>query len=151
MASAAATTEQANRLSYLADCAEASEGDRILDRDIEIEIQNLHGRGHDDPRDNITARKVLISHGAQPHNYEIVAFSGISLRTPLEYTAHVEAAMSLVPEGMILRQYKAGKLVPHMWEVSVGPDNGGFIGNSDHSSACALTAACLRALAKVAA
>lgn len=125
----------------------ASCSDRELDRDIEIAIQNLNGRGYEDARDNITARKVLISHGAQPHNYEVVAFSGISLRTPLNYTGSWDAARSLIPEGMILRSYTADRLVPHTCEVSRGPGNGGWIGYSDYASELALASAALRALA----
>lgn len=84
-------------LLQLAERCEAAEGpDRELDRDIEIAIQNLNGRGHDDPRDDITARQVLVSHGAKLHNYEIVAFSGISLHTPRAYTASIDDALKLV-------------------------------------------------------
>lgn len=125
-------------------CEKASEPDRELDRDIEIAIQNNAGRGHNDPRDNFTAQKVRVSHGAQPFHYEIAAFSGISLHAPGEYTASIDAAMALIPAGMILRRYVASALVPHSCEVSRAPHNGGWDGNSDHSFPLALCAAALR-------
>jgi hypothetical protein len=59
--------------------------DRELDADIAIALFGGN-RSHPDPREHEHARRVLISHGAQPGNYEVVAFSGISLRTALEYT-----------------------------------------------------------------
>lgn len=137
-----------NELIALAERCEAATGpDRTLDRDIEIAIQNIEGCGYDDPRDNITARPVLISHGAQPHNYEISAFSGISLRTPREYTSSVDGALALVPEGRILRQYAVSRFVPHTCEVAVDYAHGGWIGHSDHTFALALCAAALRARA----
>jgi len=128
-------------------CRAAVEPDRILDRDIEIAIQNVEGRGNDDPRDDIRAREVILSHGARPYNYEVVEFSGVSLRTPREYTNSIADALAAIPDGLILRRYVAGRLVPHTCEVSVGPDNGGWIGCSDHSMALALIEAALNARA----
>ena len=63
------------------------------------------------------------------------------------YTASLDAAMSLVPSGLILRNYQSSRFVPHSCEVALSWAHGGWLGNSDHSFALALTAACLRALA----
>lgn len=62
-----------------------SEPDRDLDAEVAIA---LFDRKHDrpDPRDHEYARKPIISHGARPGNFEIVAFSGVSLRTAYHYT-----------------------------------------------------------------
>jgi hypothetical protein len=64
------------------------------------------------------------------------------------YTSSLDAAMSLVPEGM---RWKCGftKHVPHVAEVWLGDGRGYVDGNSDHSRPLALTAASLRALAQV--
>ena len=61
------------------------------------------------------------------------------------YTRSLDAAMTLLPKGMILRQYMSSKYVPHSCEVSASYGHGGWVGNSDHSFALALTAACIRA------
>lgn len=61
------------------------------------------------------------------------------------YTASLDAAMTLIPSGMILRRYMATRFVPHGCEVGLDWAHGGWIGESDHSFALALTAACLRA------
>ena len=63
------------------------------------------------------------------------------------YTASLDAAMSLVPSGLILRNYQSSRFVPHSCEVALSWAHGGWLGNSDHSFALALTAACLRARA----
>ena len=63
------------------------------------------------------------------------------------YTASIDAAMALVPKGLILRQYMASRFVPHSCEVSLSWGHGGWFGNSDYSFPLALTAACLRAIA----
>lgn len=64
---------------------------------------------------------------------------------PARYTASLDAAMSLVPSGLILRNYQSSRFVPHSCEVALSWAHGGWLGNSDHSFALALTAACLRA------
>jgi len=61
------------------------------------------------------------------------------------FTTSIDAAMTLVPEGFILRRYDASRFVPHTCEVSVSYAHGGFIGHSDHSFALALCIAALRA------
>jgi membrane protein involved in colicin uptake len=61
------------------------------------------------------------------------------------YTTSIDAAMTLVPDGMILRNYTASRFVPHTCEVAVDWAHGGFIGHSDHSLPLALCAAALRA------
>lgn len=63
------------------------------------------------------------------------------------YTASIDPAMTLVPDGMILRSYNATRFVPHTCEVAVDYAHGGWIGHSDHSFALALCAAALRAQA----
>ena len=63
------------------------------------------------------------------------------------YTASLDAARTLVPSGLILRNYQSSRFVPHSCEVALSWAHGGWLGNSDHSFALALTAACLRALA----
>ena len=63
------------------------------------------------------------------------------------FTASLDAAMSLVPSGLILRNYQSSRFVPHSCEVALSWAHGGWLGNSDHSFALALTAACLRARA----
>lgn len=62
-------------------------------------------------------------------------------------TASLDAAMTLVPSGLILRNYQSSRFVPHSCEVALSWAHGGWLGNSDHSFALALTAACLRARA----
>lgn len=69
---------------------------------------------------------------------------------PPLFTDSFEAALGLIPEGMILRRYVSTTLVPHSCEVSKGPSFGGWDGNSDHSMALALTVAALRAKASIA-
>ena len=95
-------------------------------------------------------RGATVGHYAADDDGDIVFHAAaIGIRdksTCPHFTASLDAAMTLVPEGMIARRYVAGRLVPHMWEVSRSPDNGGWIGNSDYSSANALTAASLRAM-----
>lgn len=63
------------------------------------------------------------------------------------YTSSLDAAMRLVPKGMILRRYMATRYVPHGCEVAVDWAHGGWDGHSDHSFALALCAAALRARA----
>lgn len=65
----------------------------------------------------------------------------------LSVEAYESAAMSLVPSGIILRNYQSSRFVPHSCEVALSWAHGGWLGNSDHSFALALAAACLRALA----
>lgn len=63
------------------------------------------------------------------------------------YTASIDAALTLVPDGRILRQYMVSRHVPHTCEVAVDYAHGGWVGHSDHSFALALCAAALRARA----
>lgn len=72
-----------------------------------------------------------------------------SYGTEPRYTASLDAAMSLVPSGLILRNYQSSRFVPHSCEVALSWAHGGWLGNSDHSFALALTAASLRAIAGV--
>lgn len=62
-----------------------------------------------------------------------------------EFTSSIDAAMTLVPKGWIVKEYTTSKLIPHTFEVSKGVGIGGFVGHSDHSMALALCAAALRA------
>lgn len=66
---------------------------------------------------------------------------------PPKWLTSLDAAMSLVPSGLILRNYQSSRFVPHSCEVALSWAHGGWLGNSDHSFALALTAACLRARA----
>ena len=68
-------------------------------------------------------------------------------RAAPDFTRSLDAAMKLIPDGMILRRYWATKNVPHCCEVSTGPDSGGFIAECDGSFPIALVAAALRARA----
>jgi hypothetical protein len=61
------------------------------------------------------------------------------------YTSSIDAAMTLVPKGMILRRYMATRFVPHGCEVGIDYAHGGWVGHSDHSMPLALCAAALRA------
>jgi hypothetical protein len=89
--------EGAARLIELAEhCEKATGTDRSLDRDIAIATFV----GHEDGGCLSRARKVILSHGARPENYEIVAISGVSLRTPEYFTRSLDAAITLVPEGI---------------------------------------------------
>lgn len=80
-----------NLLALAERCEAATEPDRVLDRDIAIATFAGAPDEH--------ARKVVLSHGAQPWNYEVSAFSGVSLRTPPSFTASLDAALQLVKEG----------------------------------------------------
>lgn len=83
-------------LNELADRVEALAGpDRLIDRDIAIATFQGREDGGCKPR----AREVILSHGAQPWNYEVVEISGVSLRSPPAYTGSIDAAMTLVPES----------------------------------------------------
>ena len=85
-------------------------------------------------------------HGGSP---ELLAW--LALHNPffalLQAGGFLDAAMSLVPSGLILRNYQSSRFVPHSCEVALSWAHGGWLGNSDHSFALALTAACLRARA----
>ena len=61
------------------------------------------------------------------------------------YTSSIDAAMTLVPAGMVLRQYRVSRFVPHSCEVAVDYAHGGWVGNSDYSFALALCSAALQA------
>ena len=64
-----------------------------------------------------------------------------------KYSASLDAAMTLVPEGF---KWRCGysRHVPHNAEVvDYNSHKGTFIGESDSNRACALTAASLRSLA----
>ena len=81
------------RLSDLIDRCGASPTCRELDAEIAIAFfDGVTGRS--DPRDHEHARRVMISHGAQPGDYEISGFSGVSLRSAPHHTAtaHSRAA-----------------------------------------------------------
>lgn len=65
------------------------------------------------------------------------------------YTASLDAAMALVPEGHLWR-CGYSRHVPHSAEVvDYASHKGTFIGESDFNRALALTAACLRAQASI--
>lgn len=84
-----------------------------------------------------------------PGTYWLVQRSGRSLQTALKLTESLDAAMSLVPEGHLWR-CGYSRHVPHNAEVvDYASHKGTFIGESDHSRACALIAACLRAQASI--
>lgn len=86
----------------LAERVEAATGpDRELDALIAIEMFDGGADHLDDPRDVTRARSVIISHGARPGNFEVVGFSGVSLQTAADYTASLDAAMTLVPDQHI--------------------------------------------------
>jgi hypothetical protein len=133
-------------------CEAATGSDRDLDADIAIELFDGGADHLDDPRDVTRARKVIISHGAQPGNFEVVGFSGVSLRTAPTYTASLDAAMTLVPEGLA---WTLGQNVHHRhWQVSVNAldEDGapfsvahGGDGDVRTTPALALCAAALRA------
>lgn len=61
------------------------------------------------------------------------------------YTSSIDAAMTLVPDGWIIKEYTASRFVPHTFVVSEGVGIGGVVGYSDHSMVLALCAAALRA------
>lgn len=128
------------QLLALADRVEALTGP---DRGVDAAIHELRCDGFDMMPDASAELREQIE--AQHPGFWEECGGFVAVNVPA-YTTSIDAAMTLVPEGMIARQYTAGRLVPHMWEVSRGPDNGGWIGNSDYSSACALTAASLRAM-----
>jgi hypothetical protein len=67
----------------------ATEPSRELDRDIAIATF----KGCEDNHER--ARKVLISYGAQPWNFEVSGISGVSLRTPEPVTSSLDAAIAL--------------------------------------------------------
>ena len=66
----------------------ATEVDRELDAEIACALHD--GGGHDDPRDNTYARNGKVCHGSKPGNYDVHAFSGVSMRTAMKYTATFE-------------------------------------------------------------
>lgn len=123
-----------------------------LEVDAEIAIELFDGGADhlDDARDVTHARKVLISHGARAGNYEVVGFSGVSLRYAPAFTASLDAAMSLVPCG---DSFTLGQNVHHKyWQASVNylSDDGEPVSrggsNATKSPALALVAAALRAI-----
>lgn len=128
-------------MSSLADRVEREGAGRELDRDIAI--ATFIGREEGGCRER--AREVILSHGAQPWNYEVVAISGVSLHTPPTYTASIDAALQLVPEGW--RYSVAG---PNDAEASVWPADGepGGLRAFASTPAQALCAAALRARAQ---
>ena len=67
----------------------------------------------------------------------------LDINTP---EAHLAAAMMLVPEGLVLRQYSKSRYVPHACEIAVDWAHGGWVGESDHSFAHALIAAIARSI-----
>lgn len=140
-------TDKAELLALALRCEQATGPDRELDAAIAIQLFDGGADHLDDARDVTRARPVLISHGARPGSYEVVGFSGVSLRTSPEYTASLDAAIWLLPLGMVLRRYVTTRYVPHGCEVGIDWAHGGWEGSSDHSFPLALTAACLRALA----
>lgn len=82
-----------------------------------------------------------------PGTYWLVQRSGRSLQTAPSYTASLDAAMTLVPDGF---KWRCGysRHVPHNAEVvDYNSHKGTFIGESDSNRACALTAAAIRSLA----
>lgn len=98
--------------------ANGSGEDRELDAEIAIELFDGGADHLDDPRDVTRARKVLISHGARPGNFEVVGFSGVSLRAAPAFTTSVDAVLSIMPEGTF-------------WQVGhdgLGPDPSQFAG-----------------------
>ncbi len=125
-------------------CEAATGPDRELDADIAIEVFDGGAAHVDDPRDVTRARTVTISHGALPGNFEVVGFSGVSLHAALAYTASLDAAIRLVPDG-------------HGWEAGDGgyaravcsKPTKSFWSRNCATTALALTAACLRARASL--
>jgi hypothetical protein len=106
-------------LDLAARCEAASGPDRELDAAIAIEIFDGGAAHLDDPRDVTRARKVLISHGAQPGDFEVVGFSGVSLRTAPAYTASLDAAMTLMPKDWAIDCLKEGEV--GSWYVNMRP------------------------------
>lgn len=87
-----------SELLRLAERVEAATApDRELDARIAVAIYS--DSGHADPRDNTHARFPSPSDECAPGTYWISAFSGLSLRTADPFTASLDAAMTLVPEG----------------------------------------------------
>lgn len=128
---------------------------REVDCLIWIEVGNE--LGFDDPQQKWRLRRPLQPRicvmgrwlGSALEKYpEDVAGVALNWRVP-EFTASIDAAMTLVPKGMILRRYMASRFVPHSCEVGLDYAHGGWVGNSDHSFALALLSACLRSLARM--
>lgn len=142
---------KAEQLRALADrCEAASEGSRELD--AEIAIVTFYGGWNDldDARDVTRARKTLISHGARPGDFEIVGFSGVSLRSSPAYTASIDAAMTLVDAEWFWRIGHDGEGPdPSMFRADIGGSvSFGFVKATAATPALALCAASLRALAE---
>lgn len=99
--------------------------------DAEIAIALFDGGADhlDDPRDVTRARKVLVSHGATSGDFEVVGFSGIGLRSAPSFTASLDAAMTLVPEGWCFEIYRwisgEGEALVCQYNPGDPPDGGG--------------------------
>lgn len=127
-------------------CEKATGPDRELDAAIIVACQ------HDLPAPmgecSASLRLPHKDDRCEAGTYWLVQRSGMSLRTARSVTASLDAAMTLVPEGMILRQYRASRFVKHECEVGIDYAHGGWGGHSDYSFALALTAAALKARAQ---
>ena len=118
-----------NDVLALAARVEAATG---ADRELDVLVALAKGWRKESARDWFTPPGVNVRH----HKTELP-----------RYTASLDDAMSLVPSGLILRNYQSSRFVPHSCEVALSWAHGGWLGNSDHSFALALTAAALRAIA----
>lgn len=131
-------------LELAARCEAATGADREMDAAIAVSL-NIGARGLL-PDDHEYLARVRKDDGCAPGTYWFVCRSGRSLRTAEAYTASLDAAMSLVPEG-------------HDWSLHV--DNGEALAGCEPASddgcwcadrhaatpALALCAAALRARA----
>lgn len=135
-----------DELLALADRVEALTG-ACRETDAAIGIVTFDGGADhlDDARDVTRARKVLISHGARPGNFEVVGFSGVSLREASAFTASIDAAMTLVPEGWRPTISQHLSPLPH-WHVRLQCWYE-HVGAETLTPALALTSAALRAIA----
>lgn len=134
-------------MTTLAERVEAAAGpDRELDAEIAVAIKlDCRPNLPDDLEYLSLPNKHDPGPGVTAGHYWFHCRSGMSLRSAPPFTASIETAMTLIPAGKILRQYMVSRFVPHSCEVAVDWAHGGWIGNSDHSFALALTAAALRA------
>jgi hypothetical protein len=123
----------------LATRVEAATGtDRALDAEIAVAMQiGVRGLLADDHE---TLRLTRKSDGCAPGTYWFCCRSGMSLRTAEAYTASLDGAVALVPEGWGWEVRGIG--YAHLISPRRSPDD---VYAHAASPALALTAACLRA------
>lgn len=115
-------------------CEQASGEDTTLDHEIRVAVWP----------EKWAAQVAALKAGVLGPRLTEADYPGYLVAKP--FTASLDAAMSLVPEGM---QWEAGftRFTPHSAKVWLGNGRGYVDGNSDHSRPLAITAAALKARA----